>query len=64
MNLKKTEQDFRSLWNELGNIPIDEDENIEEDFLHFEMGTHREEIWHWFEEEFDISVAKDLMYLQ
>ena len=35
---------------------------IEEDFLDFRAGTHREEIWHWFEDTFDLSVAKDLMY--
>lgn len=27
----------------------------------FPTGTNREEIWHWFEEQFNISVAKDLM---
>ena len=29
----------------------------------FPIGTHREEIWYWFEERFNISVAKDLMRL-
>lgn len=36
-------------------------EKIEEPWLDFPAGTHREEIWHWFEEQFDISVAEDLM---
>ena len=27
------------------------------------IGTHREEIWHWFEETFGVSVAEDLMGL-
>lgn len=55
----KIESDI--LWKELSNIPINENEEIEERFLHFDIGTHREEIWHWFEEEFNISVH-DLMY--
>jgi len=38
-----------TLWDQLGEIPIDSDERIEAEFLHFEAGTHREEIWHWFE---------------
>lgn len=53
----------RILWNKLGDIPIDEQECIEEKFEHFEIGTHRETIWHWFEEKFNLSVAKDLMKL-
>ena len=28
----------------------------------FPAGTDREEIWHWFEETFQISVAEALMY--
>lgn len=51
------------LWNKLGDIPTNEDDEIEEDFLHFEIGTDKFEIWHWFEEKFDLSVGKDLMYL-
>ena len=40
-----------------------ETECIEEEWNGFPTGTHREEIWHWFEEEFDLSVAEDLMGL-
>ncbi len=49
-------------WKELVDIPIDEDENIESAFRHFPVGTNKFDIWHWFEEEFGISVAKDLIY--
>jgi len=53
------------LWDELGDIPCDpiNDTEIEESFLHFEIGTDKFEIWHWFEEEFNLSVAEDLMYI-
>jgi hypothetical protein len=50
------------LWEELGDIPTDENECIEEEFAGFPAGTHREEIWHWFEDTFGLSVAKDLMF--
>lgn len=53
----------QDLWDLLGDIPIDEDECIEESFLSFEIGTDREDIWHWFEGKFDLSVAVDLMGL-
>lgn len=50
------------LWERLGNIPIDDNENIDEPFIFFEKGTDRFEIWHWFEEHYNISVAEELMY--
>ena len=52
----------KELWGKFGDIPMNpETECIEEPFMHFPIGTHREEIWHWFEETFNVSVA-DLMY--
>ena len=53
----------KELWIEFGDIPMDpETECIEVDWHGFPAGTNREEIWHWFEEEFDVSVAEDLMF--
>lgn len=54
------------LWKMIGDIPIDEDECVEEPFSHppivdFPEGTDRQDIWHWFEETFDVSVHS-LMY--
>jgi hypothetical protein len=52
-----------SLWEQLGDIPTNGlNDKTELRFLHFPPGTHREDIWHWFEEEFDLSVTDDLMY--
>ena len=54
--------EVKELWNEFGDVPMNElTEEIEEDWNIFKAGTHREDIWHWFEEQFNISVA-DLMY--
>jgi hypothetical protein len=53
----------RKLWEMLGDVPTNEDDEIDGPFLHFEIGTDKFEIWHWFEEKFDLSVAKDLMFL-
>ena len=58
-----TDDISKYLWQLLGHTFIDEDGNILESFLHFEIGTDREDIWHWFEETFNLSVAKDLMNL-
>ena len=55
----------KKLWGQLGNVPVnDEDDTIDEQFLDFEPGTPKEDVWHWFEEEFDLSVAEDLMMLK
>lgn len=57
----------KGLWAKLGDIPVNEDEEIEVEWntgvgKYFFDGTPREEIWHWFESFFDLSVAEDLMY--
>lgn len=50
------------LWLDFGDIPMNpETECIENEWHGFEAGTHREDIWKWFEETFNISVAIDLM---
>lgn len=52
------------LWREFGDVPMDPGtECIEEEWNRFPAGTHREEIWYWFEESFNVSVASDLMGL-
>lgn len=56
----------RHLWKKLGDIPTDEngvDGSIDEDYLHFAKGTPVYDIWQWFEDTFDVSVATDLMRL-
>lgn len=52
------------LWIEFGDVSMDpETECIESEWHGFPVGTHREKIWHWFEENFNISIAEDLMGL-
>jgi hypothetical protein len=52
----------KELWADFGDVPMDPETECIEDFWgKFCPGTHREEIWHWFEETFHVSVAKDLM---
>ena len=59
----------KDLWDKLSDIPIDENECIEEQFIHFEIGTFREEIWHWFEDELgaqiqDLYMTKEIWQLR
>ena len=52
----------KELWADFGDVPMNPETECIEDFWgRFVPGDHREEIWHWFEETFHVSVAKDLM---
>lgn len=54
---------IQMLWDQFEDIPMDPClEIIEKPWYNFPAGTHRETIWRWFEHEFHISVAEDLMY--
>lgn len=44
-------EELKKLWEDLGDIPVNDDGEIEEKFLDFEVGIDREEIWYWFEEQ-------------
>lgn len=60
--LTDRDEALEKLWAEFGDIPMNpETERIEEPFLSFPAGTHREEIWHWFDERYSKGVAY-LMY--
>ena len=53
-------QKAQNIWEMLGNIPTNENDEIETDFLHFEKGTNREEIWLWYENKYNIIVGNIL----
>jgi hypothetical protein len=38
------------LWEMFGDIPVNNDDEIEEDFLNFPAGTLKIDVWHWFDE--------------
>lgn len=55
-------QDVKELWNQFGDVPMDlKTESLELPWHGFQKGTFREDIWHWFERTFEISVT-ELMY--
>ena len=55
--------EIEKLWQELGDIPINDNEEIELDFHLWKAGTHREDIWHWFDDQYEESGGvTSLMY--
>lgn len=54
---------LETFWDELGDIPVDDDGIIQESFLWWPKGTDREDIWRWFDEKYPGGVKK-LMKLE
>lgn len=48
---KYDDEFLEQLWDELEDVPVDEDECLDIDWQGWPKGTHREEIWHWFDEQ-------------
>ena len=56
--LKGRDAELERLWAEFGDVPMNpETECMDAPFLGFPAGTHREEIWHWFDERHSQGVA-------
>jgi len=58
-----TKEEARKYWERLGDVPVNEEEEIDEPFDYFEKGTDIYSIWRYVEERFNVSVAIDLMNL-
>lgn len=52
---------IKELWDKFADIPINNDDEIEEDFMSFDAGTSRFDVWHWFDERCPNGLAIDLM---
>ena len=52
------------LWQSLEDVPIDNNDKIQESWNQFPEDTSKYDIWSWFEEAFNVSVAIDLMHLE
>lgn len=48
-------------WAQLRDVPVNEDMELDEDFLSYPIGTDVTEIWHDIEEHYDITLG-DYMY--
>jgi hypothetical protein len=61
---------LKTYWEQFSNIPINNDDEIETDFLcgsinevcHFKKGTSRFDVWHWFDERCPNNLHDDLMF--
>lgn len=49
------------LWDKFSEVPVNNDDEIEEDFLCFPAGTDKMDVWHWFDERCPNGLVVDLM---
>jgi hypothetical protein len=53
-----SDSELEQMWADIEDIPVDpETEEIEIPVLGFPAGTHREEIWYWFDERYSAGVS-------
>lgn len=54
-------KEARSVWKNLSEISVNENDEIETDFMKFKAGTSKFDIWKWIESFYDISVTEELI---
>lgn len=52
---------LKELWDRFSEVPINDDDEIEWDFLCFDTGASRFDVWQWFDERCPNGLAVDLM---
>lgn len=52
-----TDRTLEVAWTDLADVAIDDNECILQDWALWKAGTHREEIWQWFDERHSKGVA-------
>ena len=52
---------LKELWNEFSEVPVFNNDEIEEDFLSFPVGTSKLDVWHWFDERCPRNLHDDLL---
>ena len=50
LSKKFSDEQLEELWGILGDIPVNDNDESMERFMDFPAGTHKEDVWHWFDE--------------
>ena len=57
-----TPETLEELWSDFSEISVNNDDEIETDFMFWKAGTSKFEIWHWFDERCPNNLHDDLLY--
>lgn len=52
---------LKELWDKFSEVPVNNYDEIERDFLLFYAGTSKFDVWHWFDERCPNNLHDDLM---
>lgn len=52
-----TKKELESLWESFGDVPINDNDETEENFMFWDAGTNRFDVWEWFDEKYPGGVA-------
>ena len=52
------DKELEVLWELFGDIRVNDNDQIQEEFLDFQVGDDRMEVWKWFDEHYTGGVAK------
>lgn len=52
---------LEELWDQFSEIPVNNDDEIEGDFLFFYTGTSKFDVWHWFDDRCPNNLNDDLL---
>ena len=63
-NKMKNLQEAKKLWDQLAYITVDANDEIEQKFMNFPIGTDIGDIWHYIENTYNVSIALDLMEIE
>ena len=47
-----TKERIEEAWRNFGDVPVNNKDEIERDFMYWFAGTDRFRIWHWFDEKY------------
>lgn len=53
-----TQDELTELWLMFGDVPINDRDEIQEEFIGFDAGTNRFDIWQWFDQRYESGVAQ------
>ena len=53
-------KELTKLWEDLGGVPLDKDDQIELDFHIWVAGTPKLDIWQWFDEKFEYGLVNHI----
>ena len=60
----KNLKEAKKVWDELSDIAVDDNDEIEQEFMNFSIGTDIGDIWHHIENTYNVSIAIDLMEVE